>query len=305
MNRVVLDVPTLPIYLIHYDQPAWCASAAENLRQSVGIEADVTVVDNGQRSGRPLADQIGSSARIVRLSSNRGYTGAANAALRDWMSRFPTGEYCVVGSHDLHVAPDALAALIELADRRPDAGILAPALVAPEPAAGGIWLGHASRQYPPDGSTEVVHAEWASGTCLLLRRRCVEEIGPFDERLGSYCEDVDYGLRASQRGWAVLVLTTAHAWGLGSSSSDVWGLRAANTVLLNAKLSGLGAALFSFADFTRTVARGFAASLLPWRERDRRESARSIATSRATALLRLITTGSLVRMIRDSSDARW
>ena len=226
----------LPVYLIHYDRPRWSASAAATIAASIGIEVDLTVVDNGERGDKTLVQRLLPGTRVLPMSANRGYTGAANVALRDWAARFPSGNYCVLGSHDLHVEPDTLARLVQLAEDRPDAGIVAPALVAPEPAAGGTWKRRAPRQRPPRNQVELVEAQWASGTCLLLRRACVDMIGPFDERLGSYLEDVDYGLRASDQGWRVLVLTSAHARGLGSvSNTEMWGLRAANTVLMNAK----------------------------------------------------------------------
>ena len=68
------------------------------------------------------------------------------------------------------------------------------------------------------------HALPADGaqTPMYLDRtlECVDAVGAFDERFGSYAEDIDYGLRARDHGWEVLVLTTARAWGLGSSSAN-------------------------------------------------------------------------------------
>jgi N-acetylglucosaminyl-diphospho-decaprenol L-rhamnosyltransferase len=58
----------------------------------------------------------------------------------------------------------------------------------------------------------------ASGTCLILRRTCIEQVGLFDEQFGSYVEDVDLGLRAREAGWSVRKIPEARASGVGSVS---------------------------------------------------------------------------------------
>ena len=268
----------LPVYLIHFDRPEWVAAAAATIAASTGITVELTIVDNGSRRGTARLDQMLSDTRVLTMTTNLGYTGAANVALRDWRGRRPDGDYCVVGSHDLHVEPDALAQLVELADQRPDAGIVAPTIVGPTPAGGGVWKVWKASQHVPDGSPGPKECEWASGTCLLLRRECVEAVGPFDERLGSYLEDVDYGLRATDQRWKVLVLGRAHVHGLGSAStSEMWGLRATNTILMNAKRGGTRAALKSYGRLSLETARGAIRGVLPWRDPQRRHDALTVA----------------------------
>jgi GT2 family glycosyltransferase len=45
--------------------------------------------------------------------------------------------------------------------------------------------------------------DWASGSCLLVRRTAWEDVGPFDEQFWLYGEEVDWSLRAQKRGWHV------------------------------------------------------------------------------------------------------
>jgi GT2 family glycosyltransferase len=45
--------------------------------------------------------------------------------------------------------------------------------------------------------------DWASGSCLLVRRKAWDEVGPFDEAFWLYGEEVDWSLRAKRRGWHV------------------------------------------------------------------------------------------------------
>jgi hypothetical protein len=57
-----------------------------------------------------------------------------------------------------------------------------------------------------------------SGCCLLIRRACALDVGPFDHRLGTYEEDVDFCRRARTKGWNCLVVADASGRSLGSVS---------------------------------------------------------------------------------------
>jgi len=295
---------SLPVYLIHWDAPEWCASAARSVLASTGIDVDLTIVDNGQRQGPPLSTLLPPGARILPLGINRGYAGGANAAIADWRSRHAGAGLAVVGSHDLHVAPGALALLAATARARPATGVVAPAIIRPRLIAGGAWDGRTSWQVGiPDGN-EPVERQWASGTCLLLRRECVAEVGAFDERLGSYMEDVDYGLRANDRGWKVTVVPAAQVWGLGSSCDEVDTRVAVNTIVLAAKRGGPWAALSDLALFGYWSAKGFVGSVAPWRPPEGRQRSLQQARERAGALARLGRSRILLDVLRDRSGRR-
>jgi hypothetical protein len=193
--------PLLPVYVIHYDAPLWCADTVASLRASTAVTTDVTVVDNGGEPPRLPVD-----VRIIRLPENRGYTGGANAALDDW--RRGTSEWCLLASHDLRVAEDALGLLLRAGEANPAAGIVGPEYLDEFASAGRVL-----------STGDGVHERtWISGTCLLVRRACVLDVGTFDEDYGSYWEDVDYCFRARQCGWKVLDVDGAVAEGQGSAN---------------------------------------------------------------------------------------
>jgi GT2 family glycosyltransferase len=75
----------------------------------------------------------------------------------------------------------------------------------------GVWAdrGH---QEPDIGQFEVGgKVEGLSGSAVLYRRGCLEDVGPFDEDFHMYYEDVDLVHRCRQRGWGFVYVPSALA----------------------------------------------------------------------------------------------
>ena len=52
-------------------------------------------------------------------------------------------------------------------------------------------------------------ADYPNGTLIMARRRCLRDVGLFDERYFAYGEEIDLGLRAKAAGWEVGVVRGA------------------------------------------------------------------------------------------------
>lgn len=70
-----------------------------------------------------------------------------------------------------------------------------------------------ARQFPEEHlkeyNPETLDTPWASGSCLLIRRRIYEAIGGFDPNFFLYLEDVDLSWRARSAGFAVKISPNA------------------------------------------------------------------------------------------------
>jgi hypothetical protein len=128
------------------------------------MPVDITVLNNSPELAEDLDQVVASSVRIVSMRANIRYTGAANYALACW--RRVTSPYAVIGSHDLHVAPDALRSLVTAEDQYPWFGILGPVLTDD--------LAGANTQNELSADT-IARAEWISRACIVaagsVRRR--------------------------------------------------------------------------------------------------------------------------------------
>ncbi len=236
----------LPVYVVHWNAPDWVKSTTDAFVAST-IATRVTVIDNGP-AGVPLA--LDARVRIVGTGGNLGYAGGANLGIADWLEG--DAEFCVIACHDVTLAPDALERLVATAVDLGEYGV-----VAPEPGenvASGPVLATTAR---------ITDVAWASGTCLLLRRGCIEDIGGFDEEFGSYGEDVDLCYRARAAGWKVGVVPGVAARGAGSANPGFRTQMYVNQVRLRAKHAGTPKAarmlvafpLLAAADATRWLVR--------------------------------------------------
>jgi GT2 family glycosyltransferase len=277
-------------------------SAVRSVLASQGVEVRVTVIDNGQRRGPPLRDLLPGQVRVIRSERNIGYAGGANRALADWSRSFSGSGFCLIGSHDLHIAPETVQELVLAARLWPDYGILGPAIRVPVgedvfSSSGGIWTERGAVQLPLTAASAVADRDWVSGTCLLVRREVATRIGGFDERFGSYVEDVDFCLRAKDAGWRVGVVTGAVASTLGSASRDSVALNETNVVLLSVKRRGLQRAFAGYLHVIGQGIRSLGGSLAWWRGRHRREASRYFLGQHARAAVILLRRGALIRSL--------
>lgn len=231
-----MTAPVLPVFLVHYDAPDWCASAVASVVATHALHTVVTVIDNG---GRALPEDI--DANVVSVGSNLGYTGGANRALAVWRDHYADSPLAVIASHDLHVEPDCLRRLRDAIENDVQLGAVGPVLTAAPRSTGGVWRRwHRGQSYDASiaRADAPVRRDWLSGTCLMLRRAAVDHVGGFDGRFGSYMEDVDYCLRLADAGWSAAVVPGAHAHGLGSVSDRSQELIARNRLRLMEKREG-------------------------------------------------------------------
>ena len=199
--------------------------------------APVVVVENGAPGSSASALvtlSVGTPASPVRLvqpSRNLGFGAGVNRGLAVLAGEGEPPEWVLVSNPDLVVHPGALPALRHALVTHPAWAIVGPRIF-DEP--GEVYpsvrgfpsfmdaAGHAllalfnpenrfTKRYNP-GTPKgevVVPAGWVSGSCFLVRRSAMEELGGFDEAYFMYLEDTDLCWRAHHAGWGVGFAGTA------------------------------------------------------------------------------------------------
>jgi GT2 family glycosyltransferase len=179
----------------------------DSLRAQTYERREVIVADGASSDGsQALVQREYPDVRLVALDCNRGFAGNVNAGIRA-----ARGELVALLNNDAVAEPDWLERLVDGFDD-PRVGSCASKMLLADPpdvlnSAGdffgrdglpgqrGVWERDAG-QY--DRGEEVFGA---SGGAVAYRRRMLQDVGLFDERLFYQCEDVDLAFRAQLAGY--------------------------------------------------------------------------------------------------------
>jgi GT2 family glycosyltransferase len=218
----------------------------------------VIVVDNASTDGTSEAVRAGfPDVEIVRTEENLGFAGGNNVGIRRALEL--RADYVVVLNNDVAVDPAFVSALVDEAQRHPDAGALCSKILYADPA-DLIWFAGASfdprsgyngrqrgyRQRDDGRFDDVVETDRACGAAMLVPRPVLDRIGMFDEDLFLYSEDVDWSLRAHDAGFRHYVVPASRVWhkvsvasgGESSPTTLYYGIR--NTLLVCERHAPLG-----------------------------------------------------------------
>lgn len=222
------------------DLRACLASLADSSTDMSRVE--IVVVDNASADGSPeMVRNEYPHVHLHETGANLGFSGGNNVALADNRC-----DYVFLLNSDAMLPTGGLDRLLEWADATPDAGLIGPKVINPDgtlqfscrrwptPQAGlfrNVYLGKLFPQNQPAADylmRDFDHAspldvDWLSGCAMLMRRACLEQVGPLDDKtFFMYCEDMDWSLRVHEAGWRVVyapVIDVIHK--IGGSSDQV------------------------------------------------------------------------------------
>ena len=186
---------------------------ASVLASAQRVSFEVVVVDDASPDSEITAfvDELAAAGRItlVRNESNAGFVRSVNRGMALHADRD-----VVLLNSDTEVANDWLDRLHASASREPDVGTATPfsnnATICTYPfpgwtggMPGTLGLAAVDRLFAAVNGGKSVELPTAVGSCMYIRRACLEAIGPFDaERFGrGYGEENDFCLRAAKAGW--------------------------------------------------------------------------------------------------------
>jgi GT2 family glycosyltransferase len=209
----------------------WIERCLESLR---GLET--IVVDHGSTDG--TLDVVRERFPEVRLieQANTGYGAGLNVGFRASSPR-----YWLVINPDAWVVDDAVDRLVAFADVHQDAAVVAPRLRNPDgtlqrSVRGFPTLWRLATEYfflrklaPRSHALNAFYAgdfdhgsaravDWVMGSCFLVRRAAIDEVGLFDEDFFLFSEETDWCYRFHRAGWAVWFTPDAEAVHVGGAT---------------------------------------------------------------------------------------
>jgi GT2 family glycosyltransferase len=219
--------------IINYNAGNILQQAVQTLLGSKEV-TEVFVVDNASmdNSMAPI-DRLAKSSCVLKCihnTNNVGFAKACNMALDA-----ASNDFLLLLNPDCIMKPEAIKTLLARMDDFPQAGMVGPLLLNPDGTeqAGGRravptpWLSFIRAfglvrfkdRYPnlfpdfllhekplPDKPVEV---EAISGSCMLVRRSALEDVGNMDEGYFLHCEDLDWCIRFRRNNWKIFFVPDA------------------------------------------------------------------------------------------------
>jgi N-acetylglucosaminyl-diphospho-decaprenol L-rhamnosyltransferase len=196
---------------------------------AAAYERETVVVDNSPSDG--TLEEIARRFPRVRGIANTENVGFARAVNQGIAAT--TGTYVLILNPDCFIEGGSLAALIGYLRAHPRTGVVGPRMAGrdgklqysarsfPGPFTflfnryslltrlfpGNPWSRHYLLSNWDHASVRAV--DWLSGSCLMVRRAAIDQVGPLDEAYFMFNEDVDWCRRMKLGGWEVVYVPEA------------------------------------------------------------------------------------------------
>lgn len=272
----------VPVYGDYEATRACLESLVAELDRAPGCR--VVIVDDASPDRRiaPLLARIAERPRIELLTNprNLGFIGATNRALRE----FPDGDVILLNA-DTIVPPNFISRLSAASSSSNDIGMVMPLSNNGDLASFPVpfvdrRIGSREDVERIDliaaevNADQVVDIPNGIGFCLYITRACIDAIGVLSEDFErGYLEDVDYCLRARERGFRIVCAPSVY---VGHAGSKSFGKEKRSLVVRNARVLharhpeySLEFAVFGNADPLRECRQAIARRMIPRLENTR------------------------------------
>ena len=191
---------------------------------------EIIVVDNGSTDGSPqMVQKEFPKVRLIKNQKNLGFGAGNNQGMRE-----AQGKYILLLNSDTIVKNKAPLKMAKFLEENHQVGVVGCKLLnpdgSPQPSAGPFpnlwvsfimlfaehWLGDLVRSSFP-GVKEV---DWVMGAALMISRKVFTEVGPMDEGLFMYMDEVEWCYRIKKAGFKVMFYPGAEIIHLFGGSSQ-------------------------------------------------------------------------------------
>jgi N-acetylglucosaminyl-diphospho-decaprenol L-rhamnosyltransferase len=230
--------PEVSVVVVTWNAEAVIDDCLSSVFDQGGENVDVLIVDNRSEDGTvEVVRRKFPRALIVIREANSGFASAANLGIRQ-----VRGERILLLNPDARLLPGALGQLVAALDSEPEAGAAGPSLA----QSSGALHPYAAKRFPSPwyalgrqfGLGQLLSAAGRgealaislgpeptavpclSGGALMIRREVFETVGPLDEALPMYLEDLDLCARMARANLKMLYVSGARVLHDGAHSSS-------------------------------------------------------------------------------------
>jgi len=230
--------------IVNYKTPELVMACIESLIPQITEELhEIIVVDNCSPddsadilSREILTKSWQNKVRLVLSPENNGFSAGNNAGIE-----VANGEYYWLCNSDTYFRDDSISIATQILGKYENAAMITPRLEHP----GGEVQTSCFRNHTPlteflavantgvisnrfkkslvpiDPVDEATYPPWSSFASIIIKSDAFNEIGIMDEGFFMYFEDMDYCIRARNKGWKVVNDPSVSVVHLRGGSSDV------------------------------------------------------------------------------------
>jgi GT2 family glycosyltransferase len=207
---------TVSVIIVSWNTAELLVACLAALARRTRVPHEVLVVDNASKDDScARVRREFPAVRLLSQDANQGFARASNVGLAA-----ATGRYLLLLNPDTEVRDGAVDALVAFLDEHPRVGIAAPPLwnvdgspqssVQSFPTLRSEFMRQTmlvkvlpNRFEREARRRDTRRVEVVSGAALCIRRECYVAVGPLDEGIFMYYEDVDWCRRAHDAGWEI------------------------------------------------------------------------------------------------------
>ena len=246
-----MTAPCLNIVLLNWRTPDMTLDAAEAaLREMVGLDAGLTIVDNDSGDGSFEKLQAAAQARgwldagrvaVVQSGWNGGFGAGNNYGIRQSMPDGRRADLVYLLNSDALPQPGSIRALVEYLDAHPRVGIACSRLRGTDdvPHSTAFRFPGIASEFEQTSRTGPVtrllrkyvvalpqpvtsgRVDWSAGASMMIRMDVLDRIGLFDEGFFLYYEETDLCRRAADAGWQTHYIVESLVLHIGSVSTGM------------------------------------------------------------------------------------
>jgi GT2 family glycosyltransferase len=221
----------LAIILLNYGGAKDTEECVRSLEKSTYRDFEIIIVDNGSRDGsvERLRGACPDALLLVN-EKNLGFAEGNNVGIRRAFQ--DECRYILLLNNDTVVEPNTLGELVNGFSSRENVGIVGGKILYYDQPdvlwfAGGYFNEHSAfgrhdgiGKHDSPAFSQARTSNYMTGCCLLARREVFDAVGLLAKEYFAYLEDVEFCVRARQKGFSILYVPTARVYHKVSRTSS-------------------------------------------------------------------------------------
>ncbi|MCS7229393.1 MAG: glycosyltransferase family 2 protein [Candidatus Kryptonium sp.] len=227
-----MSQPKVSVIILNWNTKHFLAEFLPTVIQTNYPNLEVIVADNGSTDGSAnFVKENFKNVKLITFDKNYGFCGGYNRAVK-----FASGEYVVLLNSDIEVTPNWLNPIINFMEENKDVFACQPKLLSYfernrfeyAGASGGFidklgypfCRGRIFNYCEEDLGQydEIKQVFWATGACMVIRKKFLDEIGFLDEDFFAHMEEIDLCWRANLHGYKIFCIPQSVVYHVGGGT---------------------------------------------------------------------------------------